>query len=874
MFVMNKSQCSGNFVLLSCILFACLIFQFTPPQQERNAGSALITNTFSENTSKFSFRQFPARWTIFQCRKLDRKLAQYSYLGSTLQGKQRALSSLYQLPILNTNISQFEPFSLNSAVNIWDLFPPPLSCPDIERVGNVGDGGKWVCGLDHLSTLSPPSWSASPSCVIYSYGISTDISFELQLLRRTNCELHLFDPTIGELPFNNKFRNSSLSLSTAIQQSKSQKNDALQFRDVSSRVFFHKSALSTESGGSDERNLHMMNEHILDTMYRLNHSFISILKVDIEGAEWQVFADLFGRFAPNGQLRGPSVPIGQILIELHYETNDKVLEFFSGASTHGFHPFSREINLQPCIAGRKPVAVEYSLINARNYYGFKEVGKSSSNQEEETAWKVPSPVRAVSLYPVKGVIYFLTRRERIELMSKSLQLLFVNFLRYYPEYPVVIFHDDYSPADVASMTSTFSAIDLRFVQISLTLPKVPSQYVGKVPKRTRCAPSSSTLGYRHMCRFHAFLVSKYLADSGFAHFEYQWRLDDDSVISHPIGYDVFRFMKWNKKLYGFVNIVPDAEDCVRGLWDLAEDFLSKKNVSLNVNESSFHILKEPNVFYNNFEISHMSLWRNPLWLQFADYIDQSFGIYLHRWGDAPLRTIGVGMMISKSQLHSFSDIGYSHSPFVMQSPTGLPHPRNDPLVGRSLCIFYDRWMCNGSSAGNYSNISYYPSTFSTSLSRIDIRTDSQRFQQTESGVLFSFGHAGRETVLANSVSSLFKFFARKFNRPIIIFYSNGREKKGLFDSNLMTEMLPAEAMASVTFIPVVLTKGQRANYGPLCGSSDPDYLAASEFLRFQAFQELKSRGYQVKHVIISFTSDLLFFLFRSGFCGLATILSS
>ena len=38
------------------------------------------------------------------------------------------------------NMSTFEPFSAYSGVNIWDLFPPEFSCPDLTRIGNVGDG--------------------------------------------------------------------------------------------------------------------------------------------------------------------------------------------------------------------------------------------------------------------------------------------------------------------------------------------------------------------------------------------------------------------------------------------------------------------------------------------------------------------------------------------------------------------------------------------------------------------------------------------------------------------------------------------------------------------------------------------------------------
>ena len=35
--------------------------------------------------------------------------------------------------------------------NNWsDVWGPTYTCPNIEHVGEVGDGGKWTCGVDQL----------------------------------------------------------------------------------------------------------------------------------------------------------------------------------------------------------------------------------------------------------------------------------------------------------------------------------------------------------------------------------------------------------------------------------------------------------------------------------------------------------------------------------------------------------------------------------------------------------------------------------------------------------------------------------------------------------------------------------------------------
>jgi len=45
-----------------------------------------------------------------------------------------------------------------------DFFIPAFQCPHlVERIGTLGDGGKWVCGLDRVAKQD--------KCVIYSFGI-------------------------------------------------------------------------------------------------------------------------------------------------------------------------------------------------------------------------------------------------------------------------------------------------------------------------------------------------------------------------------------------------------------------------------------------------------------------------------------------------------------------------------------------------------------------------------------------------------------------------------------------------------------------------------------------------------------------------------
>ena len=54
---------------------------------------------------------------------------------------------------------------------MWDFFPITYGCNQLGRVGNLGDGGKYVCGLQQLGGVQ--------ECVVYSFGVNDDISFEV-----------------------------------------------------------------------------------------------------------------------------------------------------------------------------------------------------------------------------------------------------------------------------------------------------------------------------------------------------------------------------------------------------------------------------------------------------------------------------------------------------------------------------------------------------------------------------------------------------------------------------------------------------------------------------------------------------------------------
>ncbi|WPT12164.1 hypothetical protein PSENEW3n2_00003822 [Picochlorum sp. SENEW3] len=70
----------------------------------------------------------------------------------------------------------------------YDLFNPYIECPDgsaLQRVGDDGDGGKWIC----------TEIVKKKDCVVFSLGSNGQYGFEKDLLESTECDIFTFDCT-------------------------------------------------------------------------------------------------------------------------------------------------------------------------------------------------------------------------------------------------------------------------------------------------------------------------------------------------------------------------------------------------------------------------------------------------------------------------------------------------------------------------------------------------------------------------------------------------------------------------------------------------------------------------------------------------------
>ncbi|KAG9230859.1 methyltransferase domain-containing protein [Amylocarpus encephaloides] len=227
---------------------------------------------------------------------------------------------------------------------LWDFFPATYTCPhDIQRVGRLGDGGKWVCGMSlYEARLEPSASRPSDETIIYSFGVNDESTFEAEMLARVpSAVIYAFDFSVTSF---------GPQLAPAHQE----------------RAHFKQVGL----GSKDEVNRTPQFFTLSTLMAQNKHTYMDILKIDVEGSEYQAFDAFMDWVDANGGV----MPIGQVMIELHL-MDDKNVNFerftawWERLEGFGMRPTWLEVNLMAVTLGKgktDPRCVEYVWVNSKD----------------------------------------------------------------------------------------------------------------------------------------------------------------------------------------------------------------------------------------------------------------------------------------------------------------------------------------------------------------------------------------------------------------------------------------------------------------------------------------------------------------------------
>lgn len=210
----------------------------------------------------------------------------------------------------------------------WMIYKPTWNCAARERVGDIFDGGKWHCNVQAMAK--------QPDCVVYSLGSSAVVGYESEISQRTACQIHVFDPT-----------NTVEQMTPLLPQG----------------AVFHPVGISGHSGTLDMHGKTYRVEPLELLMRNLGHSRLTVLKMDIEGNEY----DAIEALAKSGVL---STSIDELLVEFHWKGTNATMRAFDHILSAGFRIFSHEPNL--FYRTMPGAGIEYSFIHQRVAHLYNE----------------------------------------------------------------------------------------------------------------------------------------------------------------------------------------------------------------------------------------------------------------------------------------------------------------------------------------------------------------------------------------------------------------------------------------------------------------------------------------------------------------------
>lgn len=231
--------------------------------------------------------------------------------------------SFPELVSANKQVMSSEQFCVPSQWHVdlpfpWFVFLPSWSCPFEERIGDMFDGGKWLCNIERLKKI--------PDCVIYSFGSNYITDFEVDMNSLTQCEVHIFDPTVN------------------IKDKR--------YSRLPKQVHIHDIGLGPTDGKLKFLEKEYDSMTLQSIMKMLGHKRINVLKIDIDGGEHQIL-DVFS---------SPTMAsaVDELLLEMHFTGIEGVVKIFDNVHRSGFRAFHHEANL--FYKATPAAGMEYSFV--------------------------------------------------------------------------------------------------------------------------------------------------------------------------------------------------------------------------------------------------------------------------------------------------------------------------------------------------------------------------------------------------------------------------------------------------------------------------------------------------------------------------------
>ncbi|XP_076456401.1 putative methyltransferase-like protein 24 [Babylonia areolata] len=181
-----------------------------------------------------------------------------------------------------------------------------MRCQRNIRLGKSGDGGYETCDDYRYRPIKP--------CVVYSFGIRNDFSFDDDIAKLYGCKVYSFDPSMNA----NTHRRS----------------DNAWYYKIG--IGGSKQQIPDKTGTRAQWDIKTLSE--IKTMLHHDNVTLDVLKIDVEASEWPALEDAIA----TGEINR----VRQLLIEVHFYQREfrKGLTIFQKMEAAGFRRFRTHLH--------------------------------------------------------------------------------------------------------------------------------------------------------------------------------------------------------------------------------------------------------------------------------------------------------------------------------------------------------------------------------------------------------------------------------------------------------------------------------------------------------------------------------------------------
>jgi len=148
--------------------------------------------------------------------------------------------------------------------------------------------------------------------IVYSFGVGTDLSFDLGIIERFGLKVFAFDPTPRSIAW---VKRQKLPRELKFFEYGIAKQDTIRTFYPPSNPNHVSFSINPLTAGKRE-GVKLVVYRLETIMKKLGHKKIDLLKMDIEGSEYEVIQDLIKS----------DIPVKQLLVEFHHRFNNFSIE--------------------------------------------------------------------------------------------------------------------------------------------------------------------------------------------------------------------------------------------------------------------------------------------------------------------------------------------------------------------------------------------------------------------------------------------------------------------------------------------------------------------------------------------------------------------